>query len=98
MKVTALTSPPLSGSITEQWFGQVDGDTWFRFETDEGMEWAGLFASDRLIQEPVATEFADGRSVLINARGAGYVVDVEDARLLYRPDIAPLVGAISVPD
>ena len=97
MKVTALISPPLSGSITEHWFEERGGDTWFRFETDFGVEWAGLFASAGLVPETCAVDFADGGTVLINAGGSGYVVGVDSAKLIYRPAVVPLVGAIRVP-
>ena len=97
MKVTALEAPPMSGSIDEHWFVERDGDTWFKFETDAGTEWAGLFSSAGLLPEKTALAFSDGRTVLINAGGDGHVVDVESAELLYQTNVLPLVGAIAVP-
>src|SRR3954462_3570284 len=96
MRVTHLPSPPVSGSIVEHWF-DGGGGTWFHFETDDGGEWAGLFAGSGLVPENSAVEFADGRTALINAGGEGYVIDVDRAELLYRPEVVPLVGAVSVP-
>src|SRR6202521_3566036 len=98
MKIGVLATAPVSGSVAEHWFEESDGDTWFKFQTDDGVEWAGLFRDARLVPEKNAVEFWDGRSVLINAGGAGYVLDISSASLLYKPDVPPLVAAMPVPE
>jgi hypothetical protein len=98
MKIEALATAPASGSVVEHWFEEPDGDAWFKFETDDGVEWAGLFRDARLVPEKNAVEFWDGRAVLINAGGAGYVIDISNASLLDKPDVTPLVAAMAVPE
>src|SRR2546425_451058 len=68
---TFLTSPPLSGSIKEEHFGEAGGEGgWIKFEPREGHEaWAGDFRWDGIVPRSGPCVFADGGAALVIAHG-----------------------------
>ena|SRR5882724_10706994 len=67
---TFLTSPPLSGSIKEEHFGEAGGEgVWIKFEPREGHEaWVGDFRGDGIVPRSGPCVFADGGRACHRAR------------------------------
>jgi hypothetical protein len=82
-----LTAKPVSGSIRERQYDLSARDnTWVRFDDGRGGEWVGIFgngAGDFCAAIPFPDD--DGRTVLVIARGEGYLVDSRSGILLRRP-------------
>ena len=98
MNVELLSRPPVSGSIPERWFDAVGDCAWVRFSPSNAPPWAGVFGAGDVIRSSAVIPFADGRHVLVMARGRGYVVDAEAGIVRYRTSAEFLVSGLTVPE
>jgi hypothetical protein len=92
MKAELLGTPPISGSVEEHAFAATSGsNAWVRFDDELGDEWIGVFGGLGIRSGAAVVPFGDdgGRTVLVVAHGAVYILDVVHRRLLRPLDRDP---------
>jgi len=95
-----LTQKPLAGSVTERRYDVSSGtNTWVLFgdPTGDSAPWAGVFGNAPVAFFSAAVPFADGRHVLVVARGQGYVGDGCSGRLVRKTSWDYSYSAVAVP-
>jgi hypothetical protein len=88
MPLELLTAAPLAGTLRERHYDLSPRDnTWARFDNGHDGEWVGVFGNHGGSYFCAAVPFPDddGRTVLVVARGEGYIVDSRSGILLRRP-------------
>jgi hypothetical protein len=100
MPLELLAARPLAGTLRERHYDLSPRDnTWVRFDDGRGGEWAGVFGNHGGSYFCAAVPFPDddGRTVLVVARGEGYIVDSRSGILLRRPRWGDACGALAAP-
>ena len=92
-----LKNRPISGTYPEQWFDAQGQCTSILFEDDKYEKWLGIFGNSEFTQYSAVILFPVTSSVLIVAKGQGYVVDVNTKELRYKTNCDYIVNAIQVP-
>lgn len=84
VRTQILPHPPISGTYPERRYDAMGPCTWVLFNNEAGNEWVGVFGSTGLANFSAAIAFGDdlGRTVLVIARGQGYVVDAVTGALI----------------
>ena len=89
MKAELLRTPPISGSVEEHAFApSARSNAWVRFDDELGDEWIGVFGGffggHGVGSGSAVIPFGDdaGRTMLVLASGAVYIVDVVHRRLV----------------
>ena len=98
MNAVLLTEKPTSGTCPEcSWASASRPNVWVRFDEEEAT-WIGIFEAGYSNFTAIAA-FGDddGRTVLVIAGGQGYIVDVEERRLVRRAEWEDAQCAATVP-
>jgi len=95
-----LTRVPISGTVLERHYDVVAGsNTWVQFDHPEGERWVGVFGNGDVAFYSTAVPFADdgGRTVLVVARGQGYIVDTVTGALRRKTRWNYSYSAVAIP-
>jgi hypothetical protein len=100
VRTQILPHPPISGTYRERHYDAVGPCTWVLFDNEEGEEWVGVFGSEGLASSSSAVPFGDdvGRTVLVVARGQGYIVNAVTGALIRKTPWDYAYPALTVPD
>lgn len=100
MRTQLLYHPPISSTYCERHYDAVGICTWVLFEDEAGEEWVGVFGSAGLASSSAVASFGDdlGRTVLVIARGQGYVVDAVTGELFRKTPWDYSHAVLTVPE
>jgi len=98
MKAMLVQKRPISSTYPEQWYEAKDQCTFALFEDDKYEEWLGVFGNGGITKYSSVINFPNTSSVLVVAKGKGYVVDLQTRDLRYQTTIDYIVQAIQIPE
>ncbi len=100
MEASILASPPVSGSVEEEWFDAAVPSTWVRFDLDDGSSWVGVFGDGPVFAEDksLAVRLGETSAFLVVADGLAYLVDARSRKLIARDDHIDWHSAVVLPD
>lgn len=92
MSVKVLNNVPASGELEEIHFGEhFTHGLWVEFETNEFEKWVGCFPMENINGCKTGLANRTNRVGFIVAGGLGYLVDIEEKKLILQTNEYPLI-------